>query len=59
MLFEYSCLQNNGQKTKFLYESPKTPAMEATNSERVYDPELFGLSLVPQPQTTSIISAIY
>ncbi len=42
MLFEYNHLNNNGQKTKLSYKSPKTPAMEATNSERVYDPELFG-----------------
>jgi len=42
MLLEYSCLQNNGQKTKFSCKSPKTPAMEATSSERVISPELFG-----------------
>jgi len=29
-------------------KSPKYPAMEATNSEHVYDPELFGLgSIIP------------
>jgi len=39
MLFEYKCLYNNGQKTNFSYKLPKTSAVEATNSERVYDPE--------------------
>jgi len=43
MLFEYKCLDNNGQKQNGSYKLPKTPAVEATNSERVYDPELFGL----------------
>jgi len=36
MLLKYSYLQNNGQKTKFLQKLPKTPAVEATSSERVY-----------------------
>jgi len=44
MLFGYKCLYNNGQKTKLPYKLPKTPAMEATNSERVINPELFGLT---------------
>ncbi len=38
MLFEYSYLQNNGQKTKF-----SNSRYGSDQRERVYDPELFGL----------------
>jgi len=42
LLFEYSYLQNNGQKTKFSYKSPKTPAMEATNGSAFMIPNYSG-----------------
>jgi len=42
MLFEYSYLQNNGQKTKFSYKSPKTPAVEATNGSVFMIPNYSG-----------------
>jgi len=38
----YTSYKITVKKQNGSYKSPKTPAMEATNSERVINPELFG-----------------
>jgi len=43
MLFEYSCLQNNGQKTKWLIQTTENSRYGSDQRERVINPELFGL----------------
>jgi len=47
LLFEYSYLKNNGQKTKFSYKSHFRYGSD--QRERVYDLELFGLQSHPDP----------
>jgi len=44
ILFEYSYLQNNGQKTKWLMQITEISRYGSDQQERVYDPELFGLN---------------
>jgi len=49
MLFEYSYIQNNGQKTKWLIkwliQITENYCYGSDQRERMYDPELFGISI--------------
>jgi len=47
MLFEYSYLYNNGQKTKWLIQITENSRYGSDQRERVISPELFGL--IPNP----------
>jgi len=55
MLFDYSYLQNNGQKTKWLIQITKDSRYESDQRERVINPELFGFKTLFYCLTTPLI----